>query len=713
MSPIKKKAKGKAAKAAPKKPKAAARKAAKAAKAASSPKKGLKSVVNNLKSVAAEVKKRLGGKNPDLKNRDPKFLAADVSALKALCQAAINVELFTIPLYMNSMYSIYGMHAIEGGNDFYKDRLWPGAGKKANPKDANEDAFNKMFSVFIAEMLHLQLASNIANSAGVHPNFTSPLLVNGTYGWTCYGPNETTIPHIIDFQDCTAEYQDIRVNTGPLTYEQNRLFIAIEETEEMAEQRIRPEVLKKGKYFPATPFADWSPTDTEQDLPMFGSIGYMYKCLWDYLNISYSDKTTLWEQVYRPGSLQQDLFNIRTQGHPKKEYPTMVAIVQDGPEIAKLRIWNMITAITDQGEGSGISGMLNAPLGAAPQQVSVLNRPSDAALLADYNAADVAARGGKNAAMDHLEIFQYIAKLLKPESGPSLIQTWDQWHAAGNVWNENMLQTPAYKAKYPIPTPKEVADALNALKKEDAGGKNYKQISQASCGAIAGITTVLNDFWTNMKTQFPFPSMGGSGDRVSICWAIFGKGPDFSLGIPPKKPGQLYHACQGMNMDPNVKEDANLCAAIEVYHTCKGSNTCKAEGGCGFVQNAAGGGNCSQSVMKFVQPHDKGTCNPFANGQFSPPSDNKCGAFGGCAVPISASQLYPKPTPDVTTMQMYTFGPGPEFKSELAGVHPYKVGDSVYDTAWTIYEKVMTAKGKKVGRKPKPSHFRLAFPPST
>ena len=26
---------------------------------------------------------------------------------------------------------------------------------------------------------------------------------------------------------------------------------------------------------------------------------------------------------------------------------------------------------------------------------------------------------------------------------------------------------------------------------------------------------------------------------------------------------------------------------------------------------------------------------------YSAPSDNKCGGFGGCAVPISASQLYP------------------------------------------------------------------------
>ena len=30
---------------------------------------------------------------------------------------------------------------------------------------------------------------------------------------------------------------------------------------------------------------------------------------------------------------------------------------------------------------------------------------------------------------------------------------------------------------------------------------------------------------------------------------------------------------------------------------------------------------------------------------YSAPSDNKCATFGGCAVPISASQLYPETAP--------------------------------------------------------------------
>ena len=137
--------------------------------------------------------------------RDPKFKAIDASALYAIAQAAINVELFTIPLYMGTLYSIQGMHKIAARDEsFFKGRLWPGAATSANPSTANEKAFNSIFSVFIQEMLHLQLAANIAGAIGVDPDFTSPVLQTPNHGWTCYGPDMTVIPHIIDLRDMDA-----------------------------------------------------------------------------------------------------------------------------------------------------------------------------------------------------------------------------------------------------------------------------------------------------------------------------------------------------------------------------------------------------------------------------------------------------------------------------------------------------------------------------
>ena len=84
-----------------------------------------------------------------VQKRDPKFKDTDKSALYAIVQACVNVELFTIPLYMTSLYSIYGMHQITGQNNFYQGRNWPGMATVADPKTANDKAFNAIFSVFI------------------------------------------------------------------------------------------------------------------------------------------------------------------------------------------------------------------------------------------------------------------------------------------------------------------------------------------------------------------------------------------------------------------------------------------------------------------------------------------------------------------------------------------------------------------------------------
>src|SRR6478672_364998 len=115
--------------------------------------------------------------------RDPSQKSTDRAALLEIAQAAVEVELFTIPLYMASMYSIQGMHQISShGSDFYTGRLWPGSATTAQPASANERAFNLVFSVFIQEMLHLQLASNIATAVGCTPNYTSSALQTNDNG---------------------------------------------------------------------------------------------------------------------------------------------------------------------------------------------------------------------------------------------------------------------------------------------------------------------------------------------------------------------------------------------------------------------------------------------------------------------------------------------------------------------------------------------------
>jgi hypothetical protein len=637
----------------------------------------------------------------DLTVRPAACRETDISALKALAQAAVNVELFTIPLYMSAMCSIQGMHQITGKNEaLYQGRLWPGPATTAKPQTANEKAFNIIFSVFIEEMLHLQAAANLASRAGVKPTFTSSALQNEKHGWTCYGPNNTVIPHIVDLQD--TSWSNVKVNIGALTAAQLSLFEAIEQPETAARKSIKEE--KLGCYFPSVPFKDWQQGYTADKLPRFGTIGYMYECYYKYMNLCYEDNHNkkLWEYVYQPSAIQRDLFNVETNGHPKREYCGFDTTITR-KELQQ--VWDLMSAITDQGEGSELPLEMLA-------SVKDKYQASKAALEANYPSfsdtgqpvasRDAAARfdsGGD----DHYERFTELAGLVKD------VRTWPDWRKdQPRPWQSSDLITDSWQQnKYDLPKPETIAAAMNNL---GCDSTMFAKISQAAVGSIAGITTVLNDYWTKPDVLFPYPSMAGSGDRLAICWALFRKAPDLS-GAPsaevPSTNGQntLQHACQALDF-ANGPQNPNDCAAVEIFHSCRGSNDCKAQGGCGFVQEADGKGQCGFALIKAKTDGD--AVEGHERTLYSAPSDNKCGSFGGCAVPISASQIMPRGG----HMQLFDFV-GPNNNSTPFDELVFRQGEKVYDVAYRAYEKVMAHRKQAPPAKPAPNDLRLAFPPST
>lgn len=675
---------------------------------------------------------------PELLSRDLSNLDADKAAVNAMVQAAVNVELFTIPLYMTSLYSIHGMHQINGaGNNFYQGRLWPGlttTRKTDVPLTSNQDVFNKVFGVFIAEMLHLQLAANICTAVGYAPTFTSPLLQNPDHSWNCYGDDKTIIPHVLDLKDVKkdSQFYGLKVKLDSMNSTQVKLFLAIEETEYNAEQNVDPEIWKS-KYSPTVPYKGWTSSSTEADLPLFGTIGHMYLCLWEYISIRYTDGETLWSKMYDSTSIQQDLFNSPPTS-AKPQYPKMsVKIDTTSNQDPLMQVMDMINGITDQGEGSGVVDVIKQRLHLQMLQ-SVQNQfqPDEANVAADYpsytdtgatqpTSADATARGGQNATMDHFEIFTAVQEIIKK---PDFL-TWDQWHKTHKSWSANDLikdkaDYDTNRANYPqLPTAEQIVTAMNNLSPNDNPATwkaNYELFSQIATGSIAGMTTVLNNYWATAGTTFPMPAMSGTGDRMSICWALFGKAPDLSKAAVGKKPNTLYHACQGMALDPNTPVQEWGCAAPTIYHTCIGSNECRSEGGCGFVQSTTGGGSCGsgcgqKTARQGLQVGAQGLCG--APKTYSAPADNKCGALGGCAVPISASQMYPDPKGNMLYYNYIKEDDGTWSSEALPGTYPYQKGQLVHDVAWEAYSAVLKARGEKEQPKPEPNDIRLAFPPST
>ena len=113
-------------------------------------------------------------------------------------QHAIDVEFWTIPLYLTSLYSIKGLKDL-------KHEEYP-------------DAAKLIQSVVIQEMLHLELVCNICNALGHSPVFRTPQYEN---------INE--IPFIHPLKEVLPEHlHDYHCSPGALSKETLKLFCAIE-----------------------------------------------------------------------------------------------------------------------------------------------------------------------------------------------------------------------------------------------------------------------------------------------------------------------------------------------------------------------------------------------------------------------------------------------------------------------------------------------------
>jgi Ferritin-like len=104
----------------------------------------------------------------------------DIEHLHTHLQGVVDLELWTVPFYMSALYSI---------------------------KDPASEPYRLVADVVHEEMLHIQLASNVANAFGLRPTFTPPRYTG------------QTVPHIafdLDTPNPVDTYAPFSAEIGPL-----------------------------------------------------------------------------------------------------------------------------------------------------------------------------------------------------------------------------------------------------------------------------------------------------------------------------------------------------------------------------------------------------------------------------------------------------------------------------------------------------------------
>ncbi len=571
-------------------------------------------------------------------------IATDTAALRATVQAAVGVELFTIPLYMTALYSIYGTYPAgqtfddEGANP--STNLWPGLTPMIVDLESSEQiAFDLVFSVFMQEMLHLQLAANLANAVGQPPGLAGDAApVYDDRGVPCIGP----VP-------------GIEVLLGPLDDDRIKLFEAIE----------TPDWDAADKDPPAVPYAGWSPGD---DLPEYGTIGHLYTCLHEYIDLTYSDGSVLWDKVYEPGAVQVDIYDFVDKGHPYPEYPSLpVKIDPTSSSAPRDQAHNMIAAIVAQGEGGGA--------GVSKWIVPRDDRPDLEAMKKDWSpGADVREKWDR---VSHYRRFEKVKALMNPSRGG--VSTFPSVFTARSPrwsWEDLVASDPNPAAKA---FAQKRAHVLNGDTASIDGRPVVAQLTHALNQSYSNLLHAMELAWADAANPFPTAAMQALNTRVTALWAAGGdpspaSGQSWFVWTPagaeiPKDKG---HACQGL--DP-ANPGTNDCAASvpgvgAVVHTCGGANSCENQGGCGYP------GTKSVPNTELAPDH------------------NTCANQGGCGAPIPVAQVFNEGYSGTVVINGETVSydhPGP-----------------VYETAWEVFK----ARFGHDGPPPDPNPLRLVIPPS-
>ncbi len=513
--------------------------------------------------------------------RDNDDIIGDMETIRGLIELASAVELFTIPLYMSALYSIPGREVKQDGSVF----PFMGPSEKYPLKGlAEQRSYNAVYSVYIQEMLHLQLALNISNILGANVALSQP----------SYPPNANDhnwIPCLGKLADLNPEkypeFSNIDVKLGPLDENAINLFMAIELPDE--DSLVPP---------PTIPLT-CSPSEISG--LTFGGIGNLYHIIEQYMDFTYpsSDNKTLFQLCYadaiqeakkHTGSIVQ--INQFT-GRSAYSHMTLELTPGASPTLAVGQVKDMINGIISEGEGSKRSN----------------NNFVSSNYRADSSDIPVDALWNK---YSHWSRFEYV-KTLVP-----VVETWPQWLKC-NTWKWEDLVVDHLAV---TPKQQKLAEARAVAWNDKDTGTELNAILNSTFDRFL---KTLNDFWNGTdKNNFPMGAMSAISSRVTSVWAA-GHVPEFKK--PQHTPtGDNLHACQGLNTTQENGKPAGTCdCSTAVQHSCSGTNSCAHQGGCGYaIDNTGAPGYYTK----------QGSKDNYIPGQ------NSAASNGGCGSPIPVAQTF-------------------------------------------------------------------------
>ncbi len=583
---------------------------------------------------------------------DSAQLAHDTAMLHQLITGAIGVELFTIPLYGTALYSIRGVYESTGPTLKWPGRK-PAPVKSSNiediagltPEQATQRAYNEVFSVFIEEMLHMQLAWNLGQAVGLKIDDVSTIAPD-------YTSNPNSLPCVGPITGATVALREF--NQDALD-----LFKLIE-TPDWDDPTPGPQ----------PPFATM-PT-------AFGTIGHLYEGIRYYINLKYDDGTYLFDTLYAP-STQVNVYGgeyLTTQAVVEKNTGITIvagtnwATLPGGLDSTEARgIANlMIDAIVIEGEGADAAGAV-PPIFRDDETATITQ--DEAEWESPDEAKNDAAVRSHWAAYSHYQRFENCQKLLA--SGK--VQTWK---TNPLTWQDLVVNGDEQAAK----------DRCAAFTSAELGTSLQDIVTYGYSGLLRAIQTTYAG-----GALFGMGGMKGLGGKITQIW-VAGNGatpPTFAYtsksAIPPENLSKT-HACQGLNScqsAPSIFGESHDCAgmcecAYADFHVCQNQNSCHNQAGCSFpgVQDQ------NQKYLATSPPNlfPNGNYDTLDGGQFA--KDNAAGT-GGCGVPIPATQLFTNPYSGVTVTGTNYSKDNP---NGTAG--PIPLGSSVWDRArWLFLKQVV------------------------